>query len=636
MQRLTEVRKSPYLCGCFSVLFIRLHKDSAGTPLPHLLYHCKNKTVLFCISLDLHYLCKRKKNTQMKKLSYIFLTLLVLAGCTGTSRQPQLVAMDSLLLSRPDSALTLLRGMSFTDKADRMYHYLLLADACNKCYDILPSDTILQEVADYYDRHGTANEQVRAHYLLGCAYRDEGNAPLALNIYNSAIEKADTNDSHCDFRTISMVYGQMALLFHLQRAPRLEIEARKNAIDYSWKAKDTLSAITFHEYLSGAYHMLNMLDSALYYNHKAAQMYKDINRYDLASGTLGLDIDIYLRKKDYENTKRALDEYEQKSLNFKKGEIRKGMEVFYTYKGEYYEKTGNLDSAMLLYQKALFSNPNMDVKESAYKGFLSLYQKLNNGDSIAKYSELYCQTNDSSSFTHSADEITRMQAIYNYDESERRAKQEEKKADNYRKLIFIIVLLAVISGYFTIRFVKHQKQLRRKELIKANTAYSTLLAKYSQAQKDLIIAKHGLNNYRMIKEQEILSLQQELSLFQEEAALQKKWDEEHAMLHDEIVQHLHKIASRAQKASAMEWQDLNRFALDRLPSFVNKICDESLNLTDKELRVCILTRLQFIPTELIALFDLSKQRISNLRASANRKLFNNEDTYTFDNNIHKL
>ena len=94
--------------------------------------------------------------SDMKKLTYILLTLL-LAGCTGTSRQPQLVAMDSLLLSRPDSALTLLRGMTFTDKADRMYHYLLLADACNKCYDTLPSDSILQEVADYYDRHGFAD-----------------------------------------------------------------------------------------------------------------------------------------------------------------------------------------------------------------------------------------------------------------------------------------------------------------------------------------------------------------------------------------------------------------------------------------------------------------------------------------------
>ena len=93
----------------------------------------------------------------MKKLTYILLTLLVLSACSGTSRHPQLVAADSLMLSRPDSALTLLRGMTFTDKADRMYHYLLLADACNKCYDTLPSDSILQEVADYYDRHGFAD-----------------------------------------------------------------------------------------------------------------------------------------------------------------------------------------------------------------------------------------------------------------------------------------------------------------------------------------------------------------------------------------------------------------------------------------------------------------------------------------------
>ena len=86
----------------------------------------------------------------MKKLVYILVTvLLVLTACTGTSRHPQLVAADSLLLTRPDSALTLLRSMSFSSTADRMYHYLLLADACNKCYDTLPShhmgtDTVLK------------------------------------------------------------------------------------------------------------------------------------------------------------------------------------------------------------------------------------------------------------------------------------------------------------------------------------------------------------------------------------------------------------------------------------------------------------------------------------------------------------
>jgi len=93
----------------------------------------------------------------MKKLVYILVTvLLVLTACTGTSRHPQ-----------------------------------LLADACNKCYDTLPSDSILHEVADYYDRYGSANEQVRAHYLLGCAYRDLGEAPQALQCYQDAASLAD-------------------------------------------------------------------------------------------------------------------------------------------------------------------------------------------------------------------------------------------------------------------------------------------------------------------------------------------------------------------------------------------------------------------------------------------------------------
>ena len=116
----------------------------------------------------------------MKRLAYLLLTLMLFAACTHTSHEPRLVAADSLLQSRPDSALTLLRAMTFSSTADRMYHQLLLADACNKCYDTLPPDSILSEVADYYDRHGSANEQVRAHYLLGCAYRDMGEAPQAL------------------------------------------------------------------------------------------------------------------------------------------------------------------------------------------------------------------------------------------------------------------------------------------------------------------------------------------------------------------------------------------------------------------------------------------------------------------------
>ncbi len=93
----------------------------------------------------------------MKKLVCLFLMLCLMAGCMRTSRHPQLVAVDSLLISQPDSALMLLRQQlpSFggteggSSSSDRMYYYLLLADACNKCYDTLPSDSVMHLVADF-------------------------------------------------------------------------------------------------------------------------------------------------------------------------------------------------------------------------------------------------------------------------------------------------------------------------------------------------------------------------------------------------------------------------------------------------------------------------------------------------------
>ena len=65
------------------------------------------------------------------------------------------------------------------------------------------------DVVDYYDHHGTANERMRAYYLLGCVDRDLGEAPQALECYHDAVDCADTTAQDCDYKLLSRVYGQM-------------------------------------------------------------------------------------------------------------------------------------------------------------------------------------------------------------------------------------------------------------------------------------------------------------------------------------------------------------------------------------------------------------------------------------------
>ena len=57
---------------------------------------------------------------------------------------------------------------------------MLKVKAQNKLSMQLPSDSSFMEVVSYYDRHGSPNDRMLSHYLLGSIYRDMNEAPMAL------------------------------------------------------------------------------------------------------------------------------------------------------------------------------------------------------------------------------------------------------------------------------------------------------------------------------------------------------------------------------------------------------------------------------------------------------------------------
>ena len=50
----------------------------------------------------------------------------------------------------------------------------------------------VQPYVNFFDDHGTANDRLLAHYLLGRAYHEHGEAPMALQCYQDALDCADT------------------------------------------------------------------------------------------------------------------------------------------------------------------------------------------------------------------------------------------------------------------------------------------------------------------------------------------------------------------------------------------------------------------------------------------------------------
>ena len=114
----------------------------------------------------------------------------------------------------------------------------------------------VQDVEPYvrfFDDHGTADDRLLAHYLLGRAYYEHGEAPMALQCYHDAIDCADTTLQDFDYAQLSRVYGQMAQVFYYQGLYRQQLQYNQLSVNYAWRGGDTLAAFSSYEQESFAY-----------------------------------------------------------------------------------------------------------------------------------------------------------------------------------------------------------------------------------------------------------------------------------------------------------------------------------------------------------------------------------------------
>ena len=122
----------------------------------------------------------------------------------------------------------------------------------------------VQPYVVFFDENGTPNDRLLAHYLLGLAYYDHGEAPMALQCYQDAAECADTTAKDCDYAQLARVYGQMAQVFYSQGLYQEQLQKTMLSVKYAWKCRDTLLILRNLEQEFLAYKGLGNRDSAIW------------------------------------------------------------------------------------------------------------------------------------------------------------------------------------------------------------------------------------------------------------------------------------------------------------------------------------------------------------------------------------
>lgn len=130
------------------------------------------------------------------------------------------------------------------DEKEKMLGQLAELERQNLAYESMTNDTLAKELVGYFEHHGTSNERMRAHYMLGCTYRDMGESPLAVLSFQDAIAQADTTATDCDLRTLCSIYSQLGWMFHGQLLLTDEIAARSRSQHFAEKLGNMWIAIS--------------------------------------------------------------------------------------------------------------------------------------------------------------------------------------------------------------------------------------------------------------------------------------------------------------------------------------------------------------------------------------------------------
>ena len=577
----------------------------------------------------------------MKKiLSISILLLLCLTSCTDDKAVLTILdRAEAMMGEHSDSAYLWLckadSAIADQSKKTQMRHLMLKAEATNKLFLQMPSDTLFQEVVDYYDRHGTPNQQLKAHYLLGCIYRDRKEAPQAIQCYYDAVEKADTLSSDCDYITLFSVYGQMGDIFDHQIMPNEAIDAWKQYIKYAQKAGFIHESIRGLKFMTHAYYLERDTDMVLSLEKKVHDLYMKDSLPQAASTAFTMSMYIYINRGDYERAKLLMQTYEKESGLFDKdGNICKGREHYYHCKGLYYLGINQLDSAEYYFKKQLPYGYSFD----GYRGLMEVCHRRGDAASILTYYKQYEASFDTL-VTNIHEEATRqVVGMYNYTRNQAIAKKKQQEADRNRTIIYMIIILIIIASAILFHLYNRSKIKKQKELQLLNQKFIETSTKYKDTKDELGNIETDFVHFQQKKQEELADLQSQLEEFQKQYGNLKQKEKVDALIQSsilEVFKEALKPKLHVQPVTEKNWNELTVLFSQCLPLLYARMTESNI-LNPYELRVAMLTRLAFSTKDIAILLDAPKQRISNTKEKANFKLFSDNSARTFYNNLCKI
>ena len=583
----------------------------------------------------------------MRILVVLIIVLCNLSSCTTHTTYPSAILQaENCMNTSPDSALTLLQEItdSIADYPEevQMYWHLLTIQAKDKQYIVHTSDSLINRIVEFYEGYGDKAKLMMAYYYQGSVYRDMNDAPRALKTFQQALDI-----DYPDYDLQVKAYSQMGTLFAYQKLYDEAIKVNRKFIDiYSKQGKAKKATYAWRD-IARMYGSKNQPDSALFYYQNAYQMAladKDTTRYHEILSELG---GYYCRLGRNDSAKLILRYAEQQPLIRDKRHIH--AMLGYVYKVE-----NKLDSACHYYWKTLAYG---DIR-NAYHSYKNLYDaevQRGNYRLATEYIDKALTLKDSIDQITQTEAVAKINSLYNYQHTEAENARLQLEQEKQKTLIIVLTLaaLGISMGGVIFFFRQKAKRLEAEKIAehlqkqakeyyeKSKAAICDNQKKIEELEGQLQQAKEERNLLKAaqleIQQKQLQNHNEEIALKQEEIKLRIE------TLRSTTIYKEFQQAARDEKInlqneqSNSKWKTLKEAIDTAYPDFTEKIQLLCPLLSDKEIKVCLLSKADITPSGIANVLKCSRQAITNIRMRLFKKItVYNRDFKDFNHFIESL
>lgn len=541
-----------------------------------------------------------------------------------------MIQAEECITAHPDSALaylaTLKEEIKNEPKETQMYYNLLTIKAQDKAYMPHTSDSLIKVITEFYENHGDSDKLMEAYYYLGSTYRDMNDAPRALRVFQDAV---DIGKNSKRYDILAQTYGQMGSLFTYQGLYDESLKTCKSALKiHSFLKNQAKIAIALRN-IARTFIALEKQDSAIYYYKKAYKHVLKSNDDKIINSLLSELGCVYYDIGKTDSAKIMLQTAIKGNYDIENALLNLGL---------LHKDAGQLDSAQYYFNQTI---KLADIYKQRHT-FLHLSQLEADKKHYFKaleYAYKFIFLMDSINKINQTEAISKIQALYNYQHTEKENNQlrlanENKKVLNYQ-LLFAFTVLTTISLSSNI-YIKKKKQnaiekerklrkIQEEQYAQSIERIENNIKKISELESQLYRAEENdIVNKRIIqsqKEQLEYINHQVIAIRKEQSLLESTFEQ------SQIYLLFHKVGNDVSiKITENEWSAL-QLAIDKTyHDFTNRLYALYPQLSLLELRICYLIKISMQVKDIAKLLNRSKSAISISRMRLYKKIHGEEGT----------